>query len=175
MALPLRATRSSRTAAAQRAPVRVADEVWIATALLHREHPERADFSVSEIVERARKEHLTETLRPGVYVHASLHCVANLPPNPGRYRMLIETIRQRRRLFRPGDPFAPARKGSKTVPADDAIPARYRQLLKWYADWTRRAKRNLAEADPLLALRGSGRHVWKDEDPDDYVRRLREG
>ena len=29
--------------------VRVADEVWIATALLQREHPDRADFSVAEI------------------------------------------------------------------------------------------------------------------------------
>jgi len=55
--------------------VKVADEVWIATALLHREHPEREDFTVAEIVERARKESLTPDLRPGVYVHAlQLEC-----------------------------------------------------------------------------------------------------
>ena len=63
--------------------LKVADEVWLATALLHREHPERPDFTVAEIVERARQEGLTRELRPGVYLHVNLHCVANRPPNPG--------------------------------------------------------------------------------------------
>ena len=40
------------------AELKVADEVWIATALLHREHPESPDFTVDEIVERAKKEGL---------------------------------------------------------------------------------------------------------------------
>lgn len=52
--------------------VKVADEVWIATALLHRENPDRSDFTVGEIVERARKEGIAGELRPGVYVHALL-------------------------------------------------------------------------------------------------------
>jgi hypothetical protein len=39
--------------------IKVADEVWIATALLHRENPKREDFSVSEIVARARRENLS--------------------------------------------------------------------------------------------------------------------
>jgi hypothetical protein len=82
----------------------VADEVWIATALLHREHPDREDFTVAEIVARAREEGVTPQLRPGVYVHATQHCVANRPPNPGRYRMLLETGSNRKRLYRPGDP-----------------------------------------------------------------------
>ncbi len=30
------------------------------------------------------------------------------------------------------------------------------------------------ESDPLLALRGSGGHLWADEHADEYVRRLRE-
>ena len=66
--------------------LKVADEVWIATALLHHENPKRADFTVSEIVERARKENISGALRAGVQVHAYLHCVANLPPNPGTPR-----------------------------------------------------------------------------------------
>jgi hypothetical protein len=31
-----------------------------------------------------------------------------------------------------------------------------------------------ASSDPLLALRGSGKHLWANEHADDYVRRLRE-
>jgi hypothetical protein len=31
------------------------------------------------------------------------------------------------------------------------------------------------ENDPLLAARGSGRELWRDEHADEYVRRLREG
>src|SRR5881296_1193723 len=91
--------------------VKVATETWIAIALLHRENPDRADFTVSEIVERARKERVHEILRPGVRVHAVLHCVANVPPNPGRYRMLYATGKNTRRLFREGDDFHPERRG----------------------------------------------------------------
>src|SRR3990170_4571814 len=119
---------------ASRRSVRVADEVWIATALLHRDHPDREDFAVSEIVERARKEALTSQLRPGVYVHAVQHCVANRPPNPGRYRMLVETGKNRRRLYRPGDPCDPRREGARIVPGRDDIPAKYHPLLDWYEE-----------------------------------------
>src|ERR1700682_5808630 len=93
--------------------LKVADEVWIATALLHREQPAASDFSIKEIVNRARREALHEPLRPGVYVHVVLHCVANRPPNPGRYRMLVETQEGRRRLFRRGGAYHSDRAGSK--------------------------------------------------------------
>src|SRR5438067_6668118 len=69
------------------AGIKVATETWISTALLHKENPDRSDFTVKEILERAQKEGIHGTLRPGVRVHAVLHCVANLPPNPGRYGM----------------------------------------------------------------------------------------
>ena len=95
--------------------LKVADEVWIATALLHRENPKREDFSVSEIVARARRENITGELRPGVQVHAYLHCVANLPPKPGRYRMLYATGKSARRLFRQGDDFHPDRRAGKVT------------------------------------------------------------
>jgi hypothetical protein len=89
----MKQTSRPRSASKVRHGLKVADEVWVATALLHREHPDRADFTVAEIVERARQEGLTPKLRPGVYPHANLHCVANRPPNPGRYLMLVETDR----------------------------------------------------------------------------------
>ena len=88
-------------------------------------------------MERAAKEGIIDELRPGVYVHAALHCVANRPPNPGRYRMLYETRPKYRRLFRLGDNYDPQREGSKITPEADEIPLRYDDLLEWYEDWSR--------------------------------------
>ena len=155
--------------------IKVADEVWIATALLHRDHPKRSDFNIDEIVQRAAKEAGAQPLRPGVYVHVVQHCVANRPPNPGRYRMLYETAPGRRRLFRNGDVYDPAREGAKTVPAKEDIPSEYANLLDWYRDWNQGSVEDRIKNDPLLALRGSGKELWADEHADEYVRRLREG
>jgi hypothetical protein len=155
--------------------IRVADEVWLIMALLHREHPDRNDFTVEEIVERARREVVNGKLRPGVYVHVVQHCVANRPPNPGRYRMLFETRKNHRRLFRPGDSYDMRREGSKITPEREDIPAKYGFLLDWFAREYAPRGRGKADEDPLLALRGSGRRLWADEHADAYVRRLREG
>lgn len=155
--------------------IKVADEVWIAAALLHRESPKRSDFSIEEIVDRAAKEGLTSTRRPGVYVHVVQHCVANRPPNPGRYRMLIETRAGHRRLFRQGDPYHPAREGAKITPSPKDMPEGYTDLLSWYRDWSSENRKSALSEDPLLALAGSGRKLWADEHADDYIRRLREG
>lgn len=155
--------------------IKVADEVWIATALLHREHPEAEYFSVEQIVDRARREGLHQPFRPGVYVHAVQHSVANRPPNPGRYRMLFETGEGHRRLFREGDPYHPDREGSKIVPSAEDLPEGYADLLVWYRGWNRDSVEEAIKNDPLLSLRGSGRHLWADEHADEYVRRLREG
>jgi len=160
---------------AAKASVKVADEVWIAVAFLHREQPDEPDFSVEEIVARARREALTGELRPGVYVHVVQHCVANRPPNPARYRMLVETAPGRRRLFRQGDSYHPEREGSKTIPSLETLPHRYASLIKWYEDWSVTTRKQVNREDPLLALRGSGKRVWADEHADEYVRRLREG
>ena len=159
---------------ATKSQLKVADEVWIATALLHREHPEASDFSIEEIVERARKEGLHEPLRPGVYVHVVQHCVANRPPNPGRYRMLFETREGRRRLFHKGDPYNLEREGSKTAPELEDLPPRYSELRKWYQDWSAEVARSQIESDPLLRSQGSGKHLWADEPADEYVNRLRD-
>ncbi len=155
--------------------LKVADEVWIATALLHRENPKRADFTSSEIMERIRRESATTSLRPDLQLHVSQHCVANRPPNPGRYRMLFATGKSRRRLFRTGDLYDPNRAGSKTAPEREKIPSRYRPLLDWYwSTYRKSAPTGRADRDPILALRGFGRKIW-DERADDYVRRVREG
>jgi hypothetical protein len=155
--------------------IKVADEVWLATALLHRENPSRSDFTLNEIVDRAAREGIIDQRRPGVYVHAALHCVANRPPKPGRYRMLYETRSKYRRLFRLGDSYDPQREGSKITPEIDEIPRGYEYLLKWYEDWSRSEVEKAIQSDPLLALCGSGRELWADEHADEYVARLRAG
>jgi len=157
------------------AQVKVADEVWIIAALLHKENPDRSDFSMEEIMDRARREKLTDLLRPGFYVHVIQHCVANRAPNPGRYRILYETSSGRRRLFRHGDTYHPEREGGKLAPSKEDMPPRFGKLLEWYLDWCSQAVRKAADQDPLLRLRGSGRRLWAGEHADDYVRRLREG
>jgi len=144
--------------------------VWIATALLHREHPGATDFSLSEIEARLRRESIAGVVRKGVYPHVSAHCVANRPPSPGRYRMLVETAPSRRRLFRPGDSYHPDREGAKTQPRRDDIPRKYHGLLDWYE----RDYAGQETDDPLLGLARRYRSLWKDTDADAYVRALRE-
>lgn len=160
---------------ATRTLIKVADEVWIACALLHREHPRRADFEVSEIVERAQEEAIAGVLRPGVYAHAVQHCVANRAPNPGRYRMLYQTSKATRRLFRRGDAYHPAREGAKILPDKEEIPSKYHPLLEWYVAVYDKKENRRSPADSILELRGLGKEIWKGVDPDEYVRKLREG
>ena len=153
------------------AAIKVADEVWIAVALLHREHPDAADFSSQEILARVAMEGLTEKPRPGVTVHISSHCVANRRPDAGRYRMLFETGKSRRRLFRLGDPYHPDREGGRTTPERSDIPTKYHELVDWYEKtWSKPAA-----TDPLLALASRHRDLWRAVKADQYVRELREG
>lgn len=156
--------------------IRVADEVWVATALLHQKNPEREDFTVAEIAERAAAESSgrSRPLRPGFVVHVSQHCVASKAPNPGRYRMLIETERGRRRLFRPGDPYHPERRGGKDIPRTEEIPSEYRDLIGWYhAEYVGAATIPIPP-DPILSLLDIGKSLRATEAADTLIRRLRE-
>ena len=154
--------------------IRVADEVWIATALLHCEHRHREDFTIAEILERAQRENLTDsvTLRPAVRAHAGQHCVASKPASPGRYRMLVETSRGRRRLYASSDRTHPDRVAGKSRPRRDEIPREYHHLLDWYQQYFN-PNRSASPADPILSLRGIGTELWADDNADDFVRWLR--
>ncbi|MEZ0326720.1 MAG: hypothetical protein ACAH95_12530 [Fimbriimonas sp.] len=152
--------------------LKVADEVFLVVADLHRLHPDAEDFSVKEILQHAEEMNLTGRIRPGFEVHVRQHCVANLPPNPGRYRTLYSSGKVRRRLTRQEDPVHELRDG-KHAPDPRDVPAELRPLVEWATkqfgtsndkDW----------CDQLLALRGSGKDVWKDEPADNYVQGLRE-
>ncbi len=151
-----------------------ADRVWIATALLHKENPKRASFTLNEIRQRGHREGFVEESTNVFYVHANQHCVANRMHNPGNHRMLFEPSRGERRLYRAGDSCKPGRVG-KITPNPEDIPQKYLYLLDWYKDWSRRTAPEQPQIDRLLALKGSGKDIWKDEHADEYVNRLREG
>jgi hypothetical protein len=110
--------------------VSCAVEVFLATALLHREQPQRSDFTIKEIVNRAAREDVRGELRQGVRVHASQHCVANKAPNQARHRMLFATGKHTRRLLQPGDDVHPDRTG-EIWPNASEIPEMYLPLLEW--------------------------------------------
>jgi hypothetical protein len=142
-----------------RIELKVADQVWIATALLHREHPQRSDFSKREIAQRAKSEYPEGASRPGISQHISTHCVASVPPSPAKYRMLTRSARGRRHLFRFGDEFHPQRSDGKTVPMREDLPEKYHELLDWYEteyDRPRNAAKTErgATAETLMKLMG---------------------
>jgi len=110
--------------------VTCAVEVFVATALLHREQPNRPEFTIQEIVRRAAQENITGEMRQGVNVHASQHCVANKAPNPNRHKMLYASGKNTRRLLLPGDEIHPDRTG-KIFPDLGEVPERYLPLLAW--------------------------------------------
>jgi hypothetical protein len=171
---------------------RIADGVWIAAALLHKENPDSPDFPEAEIQSRFLAEGLprgqhSNTLK----THISSHCVANRPRSRksedpsklqgGAYRILYETRPGFRRLFLPSDDVHPdrlqVRRQSKYLPVREQIPKKYWPLLDWYEEWSKRSPLPIPEDDidndPLLRLRGSGRHIWAGEHADEYVERLR--
>jgi hypothetical protein len=154
-------------------PIRVADEAWLALALLQYEHPNRASFSAREILDRVRAEQAHPVLRPGVQVHIYSQNVANVEPNSAKYRMFYKLADDTYRLFRPTDAAHPARKG-KMIPERDELPQKYHYLLDWYEhEYCGKHSATPEEDDPILQMWGVGKEIWADTNADDYVRSLR--
>jgi hypothetical protein len=152
-------------------------------ALLHQQFPLRPDFTKDEIRLKLQEEGLLQGIERGsLNAHLKEHCVANVPPSSGKYRMLFETTPGNLRLFCPGDLTHPGRiqrhKPSKIVPNREKIPQQYWPLLDWYEKWSKETRTPDVpfnwEDDPLIRLIGSGKHIWADEHADEYVNRLRE-
>ena len=170
------------------AEMRLADRIWIAVAMLHRQMPDNEDFTKEEIRQKMRETGLMEGLKPGsVAAHLKEHMVANVPTSSTKYLMLYKTERDRLRLFRPGDlvdssrhsrhPQRDSRPPLKSKPRREEIPAEFLPLLDWYSAWcTEKAPSpefSNYDDDPLIRLIGSGKHIWADEHADEYVENLR--
>jgi hypothetical protein len=78
------------------------------------------------------------------------------------------------RLYRPGDGCHPDRSG-KTHPDRSEIPPAYHPLIDWYEKDYCGGTPVPAGEDPILSLRGLGKSIWSNIDPDDYIRDLRAG
>jgi len=160
-----------------KAGVKVADELFLIVALLHREMPERRSFAISEIVSRAAQEGLGGDRKDqrSLKQHAYEHAAANVPPGQGKYKMVFRETDNTIRLLRSSDHVHSERNG-KQWPVLHEIPERYHELVEWAK---RRYENDKGEPprwlDGLFRLRGLGKEIWKGVDPDEYVRSLREG
>ena len=153
----------------------VADETWVALAILHKQYPARQSFSTREIIEQVKRERAYPELRPGVQVHIHQHNVANLEPNPARQRIFYRLEDDTLRLYRPGDHAHPSRTG-KMAPKRSELPEKYHHLLDWYErEYCKRegATVSAQDQDPILRMWGLGREIWQGVDADEYVNSLR--
>ena len=158
----------SRLQAESDGSLKVADAVWVGTALLHQQTGRNEGFSTENIVESVRERRLTKGSYKSIWQHVNQHCVANRRPQPNRICMLTAEGKGYRRLFRPGDKIHEGRKGAPTHPEWSVLPEQYQYLRNWYEEWIQMTAGETQ--DPLLKLVGT----WKDEPADDYVAHLRE-
>ena len=108
----------------------IADEVWIACAMLHCENRKRQSFKKEEIVGKIRLEF--GSVKPAHDVHLSLNCIANKLPNPANYKLLYLCDDGSLRLFNEyTDKAHPERRG-KVRPVKDELPQKYHYLLEYY-------------------------------------------
>jgi len=144
--------------------------VWVATSLLHREHPERTGFAPEEIVQMVLDRRMTEGAEDSIRLHVHQHSVANKKPQPNRACMLFDPGDGSRRLFRHGDRVYPGKDAARTHPNWEDLPLQYKDLRRWYEEvWEKTAVDS--KEDPLFALIGT----WNGggESADDYVASLR--
>jgi hypothetical protein len=153
--------------------MKASTQIWLATALLHREQGIDADLDVGEVVARAIKEGWGGVQPQTLRAHASSHCVATMRPSPAHLRILTRTGHGRVRLFRPGDRYHPDRADGAVAPESEDVPADLRWVLGWVASAQMACRRDDALAEWEALGRSSG--IWRNVDPDKYVRSLRGG
>ena len=151
--------------------ITAADLAWIATASLTREFPDRAGFTPDEIQRR------TEELESDVGVrntYIGRPRGALRAPAPEKYRQLHANADGTYRLYWSGDPSHAEQKNERILPNASRIPAKYRDLLDWYRSQNTAPPQESRETDPILALAGIGKDVWRDlGGGEKFIRELR--
>lgn len=137
----------------------IGDTIWVATALLEKENPKALGFSYETILKKVFA--LNRSLKPtSVHAHLNAHCVASKKANSATLRILTENPDGTLRLFRLGDPYHPTRKGGRTQPKRHSLPAEYHPLLRTEDDREETLQFSV-DKDPILALAGVGKEMWK--------------
>jgi len=142
------------------AKLSIADTIWLATALLHRTHPNARGFSHETILRKVGE--LDPSLNPrSVSTHLSTHCVATKKASPATLRILSEAADGSLRLFRSGDSFHPTRGAGRTTPKPNVLLPQYSHLLQSQAEAPSARLDESPVEDPILAISGVGKEMWK--------------
>jgi hypothetical protein len=137
----------------------IADSIWVATALLQKNQPEVTGFDDETILRKTLE--LDPTLNPrSVSTHLSVHCIASKEANPASLRILTKNPDGTLRLYHEGDPYHPTRRNGRTAPRPNALPEKYRGLADRRGTFSNESAA-LVEQDPVLAMRGVGKEMWK--------------
>ena len=155
--------------------MKASDLVWLSTAQLQREQPSRAGFSPDEVLRKANEMEPNHGFSLNtIRTHISRHCVANISPAGAIHRMLTRNANGTYRPYRYGEEYDPGRARGKTCPDINAIPPKYKELMEWFNGEYEKRRDLSADEDPLLALRGLGKELWKDlGGGEKFIRELR--
>jgi hypothetical protein len=150
----------------------IADTIWLAAALLHRERPRADGFDHGTILRKVME--LDPSLNSrSVSTHLSTHCIAGKMANPATLRILTELPDGLLRLYREGDPCHPTRRNGRIAPKPHALPERYQELLQSDPRPARAAVP--PEEDAILAISGVGKDMWRNlGGGETFIRALRE-
>lgn len=123
--------------------LRVAAEVWLNVAEMEKDNPGES-FAPKDIINHIRANNYYKSFRPGIVTHISQHCVADKPPNPGRYAYLASDgdggRKDRRRLYRDNDVIDENRDkflripDLSEIPLVDGLHAKMKEMIVWWGD-----------------------------------------
>ena len=129
---PVRITPTGKKELLKNPDITLPAAVWIATAILHRDHGADELFTPEQIVDKVAKKRTYN--RQSLQTTISSVCVANTDAYSTNHRMLYRVKPGKYRLYHKDDDYHKSRKGGITCPKTKDIPAKYKSLVKWYKE-----------------------------------------
>ena len=150
-------------------PVAMPEAVWMATAILHRDHGADELFTAGQIADVVADKNLCAKppSRAGLQAAITGTCVANTNAGSANHRLLYRAKPGKYRLYHKGDDYHKSRKGGMTHPGPKGLSPGHKDLVQWYKDiYNKRAigdgqvVKRLASGpeSPALAFRASLRY-----------------